>query len=188
MQSGSTKKKRTSILLLGRGQLVLHGRPNKWQNAAHPEIPTEYSMAKKKSKAARKSAKKSKNPASTKKAKAKVKKQTKAKKKTTAQGVKKTEAKSSKKTRTTPAKKLKAGTKVKVAKKRQTKPAKRATRKTSAKRSSRKAPSGEERHEAINRLAYQKWEEAGRPVTDGREFWLAAEQELLDVTNNDTES
>lgn len=32
--------------------------------------------------------------------------------------------------------------------------------------------------DAIRRLAYRKWEEAGRPATDGREFWLEAEREL----------
>ena len=30
----------------------------------------------------------------------------------------------------------------------------------------------------IAKLAYQKWEEAGRPLSDGVEFWLAAEKEL----------
>lgn len=30
----------------------------------------------------------------------------------------------------------------------------------------------------IAALAYKKWEEAGCPVSDGIEFWLAAEAEL----------
>jgi len=30
----------------------------------------------------------------------------------------------------------------------------------------------------IRELAYQKWEEAGRPEGDGKEFWTAAEQEV----------
>jgi len=31
----------------------------------------------------------------------------------------------------------------------------------------------------IRTLAYQKWQEAGSPVGDGKEFWLAAETEIL---------
>jgi hypothetical protein len=31
----------------------------------------------------------------------------------------------------------------------------------------------------IRPLAYQKWEEAGCPASDGVEFWLAAEAEIL---------
>lgn len=30
----------------------------------------------------------------------------------------------------------------------------------------------------ISQLAYQKWEEAGSPISDGVEYWLEAEQEL----------
>jgi hypothetical protein len=33
-------------------------------------------------------------------------------------------------------------------------------------------------HEAIRRLAYAKWEAAGRPPGDGVPFWLEAEREL----------
>jgi len=32
--------------------------------------------------------------------------------------------------------------------------------------------------EAIRLCAYQKWENAGQPNGDGRQFWLEAEQEL----------
>ena len=31
----------------------------------------------------------------------------------------------------------------------------------------------------IRPLAYRKWEEAGRPISDGAQFWLAAETEIL---------
>ncbi len=31
----------------------------------------------------------------------------------------------------------------------------------------------------IRPLAYRKWEEAGCPATDGVQFWLAAEMEIL---------
>ncbi len=31
--------------------------------------------------------------------------------------------------------------------------------------------------EKIRCLAYEKWEKAGRPTSDGVEFWLQAEQE-----------
>ena len=34
-------------------------------------------------------------------------------------------------------------------------------------------------NDAIRQLAYQKWEEAGRPETDGVSFWLEAEREFL---------
>jgi len=30
----------------------------------------------------------------------------------------------------------------------------------------------------VRELAYRKWEQAGCPCGDGREFWIAAEQEL----------
>ena len=33
--------------------------------------------------------------------------------------------------------------------------------------------------EEIRPLAYRKWQEAGSPVGDGVEFWLAAEMEIL---------
>lgn len=33
--------------------------------------------------------------------------------------------------------------------------------------------------EAIQLCAYRKWESAGRPTGDGMQFWLEAEQELL---------
>jgi hypothetical protein len=33
-------------------------------------------------------------------------------------------------------------------------------------------------HESIEKLAYEKWQEAGCPESDGIEFWLAAETEL----------
>ena len=32
--------------------------------------------------------------------------------------------------------------------------------------------------EAIQILAYQKWEAAGKPAGDGIQYWLAAEKEL----------
>jgi hypothetical protein len=32
--------------------------------------------------------------------------------------------------------------------------------------------------EDIRQLAYFKWEQAGRPEGDGKDFWLAAEREL----------
>jgi len=33
-------------------------------------------------------------------------------------------------------------------------------------------------YEEICELAYSKWEQAGRPCGDGKEFWLQAESEL----------
>ena len=39
--------------------------------------------------------------------------------------------------------------------------------------------SREQQDEAIKKLAYSKWEEAGCPAGDGVEFWLAAEKEVL---------
>lgn len=33
-------------------------------------------------------------------------------------------------------------------------------------------------HEEISKLAYEKWEAAGYPASDGIEFWLEAEAEL----------
>jgi Protein of unknown function (DUF2934) len=37
--------------------------------------------------------------------------------------------------------------------------------------------------EAIRLCAYQKWEAAGKPTGDGIQFWLEAEQELLEGKN-----
>lgn len=31
----------------------------------------------------------------------------------------------------------------------------------------------------IEKRAYKRWEAAGRPISDGLEFWVAAEQEVL---------
>jgi len=33
--------------------------------------------------------------------------------------------------------------------------------------------------EELRRLAYQKWQAAGKPSSDGMQFWLEAERELL---------
>lgn len=33
-------------------------------------------------------------------------------------------------------------------------------------------------YEEICKLAYEKWEQAGRPHGDGKEFWVEAETEL----------
>jgi hypothetical protein len=33
--------------------------------------------------------------------------------------------------------------------------------------------------EDIRRCAYRKWESAGKPIGDGIQFWLQAEQELV---------
>jgi len=38
--------------------------------------------------------------------------------------------------------------------------------------------------EDIRLCAYQKWEAAGKPAGDGVQFWLDAEQELLEGKNN----
>jgi hypothetical protein len=35
--------------------------------------------------------------------------------------------------------------------------------------------------EAIRLLAYQKWEQAGKPLDDGQQFWSEAEQELTNL-------
>jgi hypothetical protein len=40
---------------------------------------------------------------------------------------------------------------------------------------------GKPSQEDVRRRAYEKWEAAGKPVGDGVEFWLRAEQELLAV-------
>ena len=37
--------------------------------------------------------------------------------------------------------------------------------------------------EDIRICAYQKWEAAGKPTGDGVQFWLEAEQELVQATN-----
>ena len=50
------------------------------------------------------------------------------------------------------------------------------TRKPAARKA---APAEKPSEERIRELAYQKWEEAGRPPGDGVEFWLAAEQEIV---------
>jgi len=36
--------------------------------------------------------------------------------------------------------------------------------------------------EAIEKLAYQKWQEAGCPTGDGVEFWVQAEAEVAQPT------
>lgn len=38
-----------------------------------------------------------------------------------------------------------------------------------------------EKEQIIRELAYHKWEEAGKPESDGIEFWLAAQEEVLSV-------
>jgi hypothetical protein len=38
---------------------------------------------------------------------------------------------------------------------------------------------GSTREETIRLCAYTKWEAAGRPLGDGVQFWLEAEQDLL---------
>lgn len=50
--------------------------------------------------------------------------------------------------------------------------------------------SGDERHNAqlvsaedIRLCAYRKWEAAGKPTGDGVQFWLEAEQELMEGKN-----
>jgi hypothetical protein len=43
----------------------------------------------------------------------------------------------------------------------------------------RSGPASVAAQEAIRLRAYQKWEAAGKPASDGVEFWLAAEKELL---------
>ena len=39
----------------------------------------------------------------------------------------------------------------------------------------------EERQQRISSLAYRKWEEAGKPPSDGVSFWLEAEQEVNEM-------
>lgn len=36
------------------------------------------------------------------------------------------------------------------------------------------------REQAIRAIAYSKWEAAGHPIGDGLNFWLEAEQDLID--------
>jgi hypothetical protein len=40
--------------------------------------------------------------------------------------------------------------------------------------------------EDIRRCAYQKWEAAGQPTGDGVQFWLEAEQELMEGKNENS--
>ncbi len=58
---------------------------------------------------------------------------------------------------------------------------KRAARKEQSQSESSLQRSSEEgsAHDKIRPLAYRKWEEAGRPDSDGSQFWAAAEQEIL---------
>ncbi len=48
---------------------------------------------------------------------------------------------------------------------------------TNANHSARSAKTTD-RETRIRELAYQKWEAAGKPISDGHEFWCAAEHEL----------
>ena len=41
------------------------------------------------------------------------------------------------------------------------------------------AEEGSSHEDQIRPLAYRKWQEAGSPVSDGVEFWIAAEIEIL---------
>ncbi len=41
--------------------------------------------------------------------------------------------------------------------------------------------------EAIRLCAYQKWEAAGQPTGDGVQFWLEAEQELVEGKNENSD-
>ena len=43
----------------------------------------------------------------------------------------------------------------------------------------RRADDRSDHEDQIRPLAYRKWQEAGRPIGDGVEFWLAAETEIL---------
>jgi len=43
----------------------------------------------------------------------------------------------------------------------------------------REAEDAAAHEDEIRPLAYRKWEEAGCPVSDGSQFWLAAEAEIL---------
>jgi hypothetical protein len=42
----------------------------------------------------------------------------------------------------------------------------------------RRVESGRGSEDEIQLLAYKKWQQAGCPVSDGVEFWLAAETEI----------
>jgi hypothetical protein len=121
--------------------------------------------------------------AETAKAKPAKKATSKPKRKATNSTGKKTKATATKKTKTakTTSKARAKETKSTQKAKRKTKPATAngATGKIVAKRSSGKSQSAEEREQAISTLAHHKWEEAGRPVCDGAEFWLAAEKEIM---------
>jgi hypothetical protein len=43
----------------------------------------------------------------------------------------------------------------------------------------RRTESGSASEDEIRPLAYRKWQEAGCPISDGVEFWLIAETEIL---------
>jgi hypothetical protein len=43
-------------------------------------------------------------------------------------------------------------------------------------------------YDEICELAYKKWEQAGRPCGDGKEFWLEAEGELSEKKSRSTKS
>jgi hypothetical protein len=43
----------------------------------------------------------------------------------------------------------------------------------------RRLESGRASEDEIQQLAYKKWQQAGCPVSDGIEFWLSAETEIL---------
>jgi hypothetical protein len=53
------------------------------------------------------------------------------------------------------------------------------TQRKSDRKPSRELGIGRASAEEIRPLAYWKWEQAGCPVSDGVEFWLAAETEIL---------
>jgi hypothetical protein len=42
-----------------------------------------------------------------------------------------------------------------------------------------RANDGSTHEDEIRPLAYRKWQESGCPISDGVEFWLAAETEIL---------
>ena len=43
----------------------------------------------------------------------------------------------------------------------------------------RRVESGGASEDEIRPLAYRKWQQSGCPISDGVEFWLAAETEIL---------
>ena len=47
----------------------------------------------------------------------------------------------------------------------------------------RRLESGRTSQAEIQQLAYGKWQQAGCPISDGVEFWLAAETEILRGTS-----